>query len=116
MRELKREEYGMISGGIDTTNLHAVFVDAPPSPSSSTGSLQINLSTGLSKGGADHLCDVVGGAARLGAKADPALKLATKVCKTGVVNVIKLNNSTANALGCMEQGLGYNAAKGTCVN
>ena len=31
MRELKREEYGMISGGIDTTNLHAVRVDGPAS-------------------------------------------------------------------------------------
>jgi hypothetical protein len=111
MRELKREEYGAISGG-QVTNLHTVFVDGAPS---SNGTVEINTSTGLRKDSADRLCDVVGGAARLGAKADPALKLATKTCKTGVDNVIKLNDKTANALGCMEQGLGYSAAKGTCV-
>jgi len=32
MRELKRDEYTMISGGIDTSDMPKVFVNAPPPP------------------------------------------------------------------------------------
>ncbi len=114
MRELKREEYGMISGGIDTTNLHTVRVDGSSSGGFG-GYVDIYGSgNGLTRGQANELCGPLGLAARLGAKADPALKLAGKVCKQGVVNTEKYNNSTPNAINCIENGGSYTAATGVC--
>jgi len=113
MRELKREEYSMISGGIDTSNMPKVFVNAPPPPngvyipSSGTGN-------GLSRGQANEACGPIGLAAKLGAKANPALKLAGAVCKQGVTNTEKYNNSTMNAINCIEKGGSYNGATGAC--
>jgi len=114
MRELKREEYGMISGGIDTTNLHTVRVDGSSSGNFG-GYVDISSSgNGLSRVQANEACDSIGAAARLGAKANAALKLAGVVCKQGVINVEKINNKTMNALNCMENGDSYNGATGAC--
>ena len=90
MRELKREECRLVSGGIDTSNLHTVFVDAPPS----TGGAILNFSSGLSRRQANEACDLVGGVAKI-AKKNPVTKgiSPTAACKNGV-------KATINAEAC----------------
>lgn len=75
MRELKREEYGAISGGQEATNLHTVFVDGAPS-SSGTVEITSGSRAGQTKGDG-------GGSAKVTFGPDGNLTSATVQCPAG---------------------------------
>jgi len=115
MRELKREEYGMISGGIDTTNLHAVFVDAPPSPSSG-GFILVSSGNGLTRGQANEACGLIGGVAKLAKKSAASKFINVKnLCKTGVNATINAADAMPKAICTQVDGGTWDAAHRTCI-
>ena len=96
MRELKGEEYGMISGGTDTTNLGAMnvsFINGPPT----LGLDSYGGGGGLSQAQADQGCRDIGRLAKLVKKVSPQTAQAGKICATAVTQVQKFNDATPAA-------------------
>jgi len=115
MRELKREEYGMISGGQATTDLppvHVVAID----PSSMTNLGSLAMGNGLSPTQAHEACLGIGVAGKVGAKGDPSVKTAGKLCDNAVNTVVNGYKSQTDAMHCIvDLGGSYNSQTHVCI-
>ena len=100
MRELKREEYGMIAGGIDTTTLHAVQVNGPGAGGNSGYGLYDSFGFGntMMNMGAGHAGD--GGSATVTFGPNGNITSATIHCSAGT------NPSVASGGGNIHGGAG----------